>query len=256
MRINKVKQALKRGELQIGCLTSQFRNAEVVRVLAAAGLHWTFIDAEHGAYGQETLNDLTRAAVLAGLCPLVRVADLQYALIARALDCGAQGVILPRVESREVVERAVSWTRYPPMGTRGFGLGAPHLEYEAVTIADALTHTNEQVMVVVQIETRTALERLDDILSVPHIDAVMIGPADLSVSLGVAGQFDHPEFVAAVEQICESCRRHGVVPGMHLRTLALATTWRDRGVLLLSCNSDVGFLFDKAAETVAALARR
>ncbi len=136
-----------------------------------------------------------RVAVSAGLCPIVRVADLQYALIARALDCGAQGVLLPRVESPELLEKAVSWTRFPPLGTRGFGLGPPQLDYEAVSMSDAIAHVNANVLVVLQIETRTALERIDELLAVPHIDAVLIGPGDLSVSLGVPGQFDHPQFV-------------------------------------------------------------
>jgi 2-keto-3-deoxy-L-rhamnonate aldolase RhmA len=253
MRINTVKQGLKRGELQIGCISSQLRTPEAVRALAAAGLDWTFFDAEHGAFDLETLVELTRAASQAGLCPIVRVADLQYALVARALDCGAQGIVLPRAESPERLAEAVSWTRFPPMGVRGYGLGPAHLDYETVSIAEVVAHMNEQVMVVAQIETRTALERIDELLSVPNIDAVLIGPADLSVSLGLPGQFEHPALIAAIDRICESCSRHGVATGIHLRTLALAKQWRDRGMRLLSCNSDIGFLLEKATETVTAL---
>jgi 2-keto-3-deoxy-L-rhamnonate aldolase RhmA len=253
MRINRVKQALKRGEVQVGCGYSQLRSPEAVCALASAGLDWTFIDAEHGPFGQETLQDLMRTASRVNLCPILRVADLQYSLVARALDCGAQGILLPRVESPELLERAVSWTRFPPMGVRGFGLGPPHLEYESVTMADVVRHANENVMVVLQIETTRALERVEDLLSVPNIDAVMIGPADLTVSLGVPGQFDHPLFEAAVEKIRDCCDRRGIAPGGHFRTLALAQKWRDRGLRFVSCNSDVGFLVDKATETVAAL---
>src|SRR5262245_11438992 len=140
MRINRVKQALRNGQVQIGCSCFQLRSVDAVRALAAAGLDWVFLDAEHGPFDFETLQDLARAAVGAGLCPIVRVADLQYSLIARALDCGAQGVLLPRVESPELLASAVSWTRFPPMGTRGFGLGPSHLEYEAISIPDAIAH--------------------------------------------------------------------------------------------------------------------
>jgi 2-dehydro-3-deoxyglucarate aldolase/4-hydroxy-2-oxoheptanedioate aldolase len=253
VRINKVKQALKQGQLQLGCSCFQLRSPDVVRALAAAGFDWAFFDAEHGAFDLETLQDLMRVAVREGLCPIVRVADLQYPLIARALDCGAQGVLLPRVESPELLEKAVSWTRFPPLGTRGFGLGAPHLDYEPVSIPAAIAHINDNVMVVFQIETKAALERIDDLLSVPNVDAVLIGPGDLSISLGIPGQFDHPQFIAAVETVRDRCDRAGIAPGMHMRSLELAKQWRGRGLRLFSCNSDIGFLFDRAAETVATL---
>jgi len=253
MRTNTVKQALKEGKTQFGCNTSMLRSPEVPRILAAAGLDWSYLDSEHGGFDLETLQDLIRAANEAGLCPIVRVADLQYPLVARALDCGAQGVLFPRVESPELLERAISWTRFPPEGVRGYGLQPTHVGYEAVGMPDIIAHSNANTMVVLQIETRTALERIDELLSVPKIDAVMIGPADLSISLGVAGQFEHPTLVAAIEKIRDACIRHGIAPGIHTRSLKLVQYWRDRGMLFLSCNSEIGFMLEKATETVAAL---
>jgi 2-dehydro-3-deoxyglucarate aldolase/4-hydroxy-2-oxoheptanedioate aldolase len=253
MRINTVKQALKEGKAQFGCNTSMLRSPEVPRILAAAGLHWSYLDSEHGGFDLETLQDLIRAANEAGLCPIVRVADLQYPLVARALDCGAQGVLFPRVESPELLERAISWTRFPPEGVRGYGLQPTHVGYEAVGMPDIIAHSNANTMVALQIETKTAIERIDELLSVPKIDAVMIGPADLSISLGVAGQFEHPTLVAAIEKIRDACIRHGIAPGIHMRSLKLVQYWRDHGMLFLSCNSEIGFMLEKATETVAAL---
>jgi 2-keto-3-deoxy-L-rhamnonate aldolase RhmA len=253
MHINNVKQALKQGRSQFGCSCLQLRSPDVMRLLAAAGLDWVFLDSEHGPFDLETLHDLMRVAVPAGLCPIVRVADLQYSLIARALDSGAQGVLLPRVESPELLQKAIEWTRYPPLGTRGYGLGGPHLGYEARSIAEAIAHFNENVLVVLQIETRTALDRIDELLAVPHIDAVLVGPADLSVSLGRPGQFDHPDFIAAVEMVRDRCDRAGIAPGMHMRSVAMARKWLPRGLRFVSCNNDIGMLFEKVSETVAAL---
>ena len=253
MRINTVKQALKEGKTQFGCNTSMLRSPEVPRILAAAGLDWSYLDSEHGGFDLETLQDLIRAANEAGLCPIVRVADLQYALVARALDCGAQGVLFPRVESPELLEKAISWTRFPPEGVRGYGLQPTHVGYEAVGMPDIIAHSNANTMVVLQIETKTALERIDELLSVPKIDAVMIGPADLSISLGVAGQFEHPTLVAAIERIRDACNRHGIAPGIHMRSLKLVQYWRDHGMRFLSCNSEIGFMLEKASETAAAL---
>jgi len=253
MRTNTVKQALKAGKTVFGCSTSMIRSPEILRILAAAGLDWTYIDSEHGGFDLETLQDLIRAANESGLCPIVRVGDLQYPLIARALDCGAQGVLFPRVESPELLAQAISWTRFPPEGVRGFGLQPVHIGYETATMPDIIAHMNANTMVVLQIETRTALDRVDDLLAVPGVDAVMVGPADLSTSLGVPGEFDHPKMVEAIERIKESCNRHGVAPGVHFRQQALALKWRDRGLRFISCNSEIGFLLDQAKATVAAL---
>src|SRR5580693_3012280 len=119
MRINHVKQSLAEGKVQLGTGFGQLRSPEIPRLLAAAGFQWAFLDAEHGGFDLETLQDICATAVMVGLSPIVRVADLQYSLIARALDCGAQGVIFPRVESLDLLERAVSWTKFPPLGIGG-----------------------------------------------------------------------------------------------------------------------------------------
>ncbi len=253
MRANPVKNALKAGQLQIGCGFQQIRSVEVARILAAAGFDWTFLDGEHGGFGIETIQDLCRACVTAGMSPIVRVADMQYALVARALDCGAEGVIFPRVESPELLQQAVSWTKFPPAGVRGFGLSGAHIGYERATIPQVLEHQNENTMVVLQIETRLAVDRRDELLSVPGIDAVLIGPVDLSLSLGVAGEFEHPKMIDAMEKVRDSCLKHGVAPGTQLRTLKLAKFWKERGMLFLGSGSETGFLFEKASETVAAL---
>jgi 2-keto-3-deoxy-L-rhamnonate aldolase RhmA len=253
MRENNVKKALKGGKLQLGCGFGQIRSPEVAKILAAAGFDWTFIDGEHGGFGIETIQDLCRASSAAGMAPVVRVADMQYALVARALDCGAQGVIFPRVESPELLERAVSWTKFPPMGVRGCGLGPTQTDYERATIPQIVEHFNENTMVVLQIETKTAVERRDELLSVPGIDVVMVGPVDLSISLGVAGDFENPKMVEAMEKIRDSCLKHNVAPGTQTRTLSLAKFWKERGMIFLGTGNEVGFLFEKAAESVKAL---
>jgi 2-keto-3-deoxy-L-rhamnonate aldolase RhmA len=251
MRINTVKQALAKGKLQLGTGFGQLRSPEIARILAAAGFHWAFIDTEHGGFDLETVQDICRTSVMVGLSPIVRVADLQYSLIARALDCGAQGVIFPRVESAELLARAISWTKFPPLGIRGYGLGATQVDYEKVDIPQVIEHMNSNTMVVMQIETRRALDMREELLAVPGIDAVMVGPADLSISLGVPGEFQHPKMVGAIEAIRDTCIRRGVIPGMQTRTLALAKFWKERGMLFLGCNNDAGMLFERASELVS-----
>ena len=147
------------------------------------------------------------------LCPIVRVADFQYSLVARALDCGAGGIIFPRTEDPRQLETAISWTIYPPQGIRGYGLAPNNADYETLTFTQMIDHYNANLMRVVQIESVRAVEALDEILSVPGFDTVMIGPADLSISLGVPGNMDHPKMIATIETIRDACIRHGIIPG-------------------------------------------
>lgn len=253
MRLNEVKHALKAGKLRLGTNFGQLRSAELPKLLAAAGFHWAFIDTEHGNFDLETVNDICRVAQLAGLCPIVRVADLQYSLVARALDCGAQGIIFPRMEDPKLLETALSWTRFPPVGVRGYGLMAPQTEYEPLTFNQVIEHVNANTLTVLQIESRRAVEAREEILSVPGIDAVMIGPADLSISMGVPGDFQHPSMVKAMEAVRDTCESKGIAPGTQTRSIGLAKFWKERGMRFLGCGSDIGFLLDKAKETAGAL---
>lgn len=253
MRPNPVKLALKQGKVQLGTNFGQLRSQEVLKMLAAAGFQWAFVDTEHGGFDLETIQDVCRIAAYVNFVPIVRVADLQYSLIARALDCGAGGVIFPRVESVELLEKAVSWTKFPPVGVRGFGLSPFHFDHEPVTMPQMIEHVNEHSMVVLQIETKKALDMREELLSVPGIDAVMIGPADLSISLGVPGQFQHPLVVEAMEAIRDTCERRGIAPGTQTRTLELAKFWKERGMRFLGCSSETAMLYEKAKEIAGAL---
>ncbi|HUQ95283.1 MAG TPA: aldolase/citrate lyase family protein [Bryobacteraceae bacterium] len=253
MHINPVKKALKEGQVQLGTSYGMLRSPDVGRILAAAGFQWAFIDGEHGWYGIETIRDICKASADAGLMPIVRVADMQYDLVARSLDCGAMGIMLPRVESVELLEKVISWTKYPPLGIRGFGLTPHHIDYAKAGIPDVIAHMNEHVMVVLQIETKKAFDMRDELLSVPGIDAVMIGPADFSISLGCPGDFMNPKLVEHMEAVRDSCVKHGIAPGTQTRNLPLAKFWRERGMLFLGCSGEVGMLLERGAEITAAL---
>ena len=189
MRLNEVKHALKAGKLRLGMNFGQLRSAELPKLLAAAGFHWAFIDTEHGNFDLETVNDICRVAQLSGLSPIVRVADLQYSLVARALDCGAQGIIFPRMEDPKLLETALSWTKFPPVRSPWLWPDGAQTEYEPHTFNQVIEHVNANTLTVLQIESRRAVEAREELLSVPGIDAVMIGPADLSISMGVPRRF-------------------------------------------------------------------
>lgn len=250
---NKVRRGLQKGELQLGMNFGQLRSPEIPRLLAAAGFHWAFIDTEHGGFDLETVQDLCRVAQLAGVSPVVRVADLNYGLVARSLDCGAQGIIFPRMEDPKLLETALGWTKFPPHGVRGFGLQPNQTHYTGLPFNDVIAHVNANTLTVLQIESKRAVEARDELLSVPGIDAVMIGPADLSISLGVPGDFMNSKMLDAMDAVRESCERHGVAPGTHTRNVELARFWKARGMRFLGCGSDIAFLWERASETARAV---
>lgn len=230
-----------------------YRSPEIGRAFAAAGFDYFFIDAEHGGFDLETVQDIISAAVHSGITPLVRVCELRYSLVARFLDVGAQGIVLPRVESPALLEEAISWTRFPPLGKRGFGVIAPLIDYEPRGFPEIIAHLNANTMTVVQFETAAAMERADELLSIQGVDVAMVGPSDLSISLGVPGDADHPRLVDCILQFIESCEAHNVVPGIHCRNQVQAEKWIERGMRFVGAGGEHGLLLEKARETAAEL---
>src|SRR5471030_844999 len=190
MRVNHTRERLAKGEVVYGCGLQVYRSSEIPRALAIAGFDYVFIDMEHGSFSLETVHDMIVASNQSGITPIVRVGEVQYTLCARLLDQGAQGIILPRVEDPKALEEALGWMKFPPAGKRGFGVNATLIDYETRSFPEIMEHQNRSNLVVVQFETTTAIERADEMLSLEGVDAIMVGPADLSISLGVPGQFD------------------------------------------------------------------
>jgi 2-dehydro-3-deoxyglucarate aldolase/4-hydroxy-2-oxoheptanedioate aldolase len=253
MRVNQTRERLSRGETVFGCGLQVYRSAEIPRAFACAGFDYVFIDMEHGSYDLETVQDMIAASIQAGITPIVRVAELAYSLVARLLDSGAEGIILPRVEDPKILEEALSWMRFPPMGKRGYGVNITMVGYESRSFPEIIEHQNRETLSVVQFETTTAMERADELLSLKGVNVAMVGPADLSISLGVPGQFDHPLLVSTVDRLIEKCNQHGVVPGIQTRSLAMSKFWAERGMRFVGAAAEHVLLLEKAKEMVSAL---
>ena len=252
-RENRVRRALLRGETVVGTMVQELRTPCLAQVLAAAGFDFFMMDMEHGAFSLETVADLAQVGRLAGIVPLVRVPDHGYPWLARPLDAGVMGLMVPRIESRVQVEAVVQAIRYPPAGRRGCGGLTRQVEFGPVSVQEWLGWANEETLLIVQIEERAALEDIDGILSVPGVDVALVGPNDLSISLGVPGEHGHPIMRAAMERVVEAAARHGVASGLHVRDLEVLTSWRARGMRFLMYSSDVGMLRQAGEEGVRAL---
>ncbi len=253
MRPNRTLARLRDGQTVFGCAVQCYRSSEIPKALAAAGFDYLFIDMEHGGFDLETVQDMIEAAVRAGITPLVRVGELLYSLVARLLDVGAQGIILPRVEDPAELARALRWMRFPPRGSRGFGVLPPLLDFERHSFAEIMDFLDRNTMSVAQFETAAALERADELLAAEGLDVAMIGPSDLSIALGVPGDFSHPKLVGAVERFMGQCRRHGVVPGIHCRDLDQALEWVRRGMRLVGAGGEHALLLERARRVADAL---
>jgi len=251
MQSNRTKALLESGGIAIGCGIQQFALADIPAIYSAAGFDYSFIDLEHGSLDLESAQLLIRASLANDITPIVRVGELLYSLIARVLDAGAQGVILPRVEDPRKIEEAVSWTRFPPQGVRGFGIGGPQLEYRRHAFGDIIRHINSSTLVVMQIESAVAVERIDELVSVSGVDIGMVGPADLSISLGIPGEYEHPRFLAAIERSIDACRRANVVPGIQVRDVNSAKNWIRLGMRFVGCGAEHLLLLDRAAHVVS-----
>ena len=246
MRENKVKRILNEGGTAIGTAISTVKQPESVRPLAGAGFDYVFIDMEHSTYNLEEVKWICKECRLSDIVPLVRPPDPEYHLMARPLDAGAMGLIVPRVSRVEQVERIVNSVKYPPAGARGNALRGIMSDYEKVSVKDYIEWSNSEMLIVIQIEDVEALSNLDAILSVDGVDAVMIGPNDLAISLGIPQKFEDPIFDESLTKVIDACHRHNVAPGIHFGDMELELKWMDGGMRFVTFSSEMGFLSDGA----------
>lgn len=251
MRENKVKRALQRGETVIGTMITEARSPAIVQILAAAGLDFIFIDMEHGPYSLETVSDLIRVARLAGICPLVRVPDPLYHLMAQPLDAGAQGLMIPRVETVEQVEHIISSTKY--RCERGCSTFRSHSDFQKVPVRDFMDWADAETMIILQIERERAIANIEALLSVPEVDAALIGPNDLSISLGLPGQVNHPIVIESIEKVIEACRKLGLACGIHIGDMGALKGWMRKGMRLITYSSEANFIYEAALAAVKEL---
>lgn len=239
MFANPIKQALAEGRAVIGTMLVQVRAPAIVQLLAEYGLDYVFLDMEHGSYSLETAADLIQVARLAGITPLVRVGETQYHLYARLLDAGAQGIMTPRVESAEQVRQIIRYTKYPPLGQRGFSRLAAHANYAEINFQQFVRQANENLINIIQVESKQAVDCLAEMIAVPGVDGVIVGMDDLALSLGVAGDTRHRLAEEKLEQIVAICQAQGMPWGLHIPDTERLQSWLGRGMKLATYSSDI-----------------
>jgi 2-dehydro-3-deoxyglucarate aldolase/4-hydroxy-2-oxoheptanedioate aldolase len=237
------RQRLRQGELLLGQMVLELFTPGIGQMLASCGLDFVIFDMEHGRCDISLLAEMVAGCRGSNIFPIARVPDVNYAPLSRPLDLGARGVMVPRVETRMQAEDIVSQLRYAPLGRRGVALGIAHDLYRAGD-ADFFARTNEETCVILLLETEKAFENLEAIISVPGVDVAWVGHYDLTVSMGIPAQFEHPRFLAAMQELVTVCGRHGVAPGFLPSTPELAMHWISKGFRALSLGSDIGVFMD------------
>lgn len=224
----------------------------VAELLAGSGFDYLIADGEHGPIATSDLVPMLVATRAAGIPILYRVAANEPVRIMHALDAGASGVVVPQIRTVVDAERAVAWCRYPPVGLRGI---APRRasEYGRRT-NDYMAAANELVTCCIQIETREAYRDLDAILSVPGIDAILVGPNDFSAALGHTGDLTHREVEDAIAEVLEAADAHGIPAGIWTNSVSVTRARRTQGFRFTTVGADYGFMLASADATVREVA--
>jgi 4-hydroxy-2-oxoheptanedioate aldolase len=218
-----------------------------------AGWDYILIDTEHASFGMETVANLLHVSSAVGLPAVVRVPEAQRSLLCRPLDAGALGLMVPRVESRAQAEQIVRYTKYFPMGDRGVALGTAHTAYRSVQGKRFTHEANAELLLIVQVETQRGMDHLDEILSVPGLSVAYMGPYDLSTSMGIPGEVDHPRMAQAIGVFLRGCKRHGVIPGMYVETVRDGRTWMRRGARFMTYSADFSMVMEQSRRVLTDL---
>ncbi len=248
-----VKQRLRNGELVLGTILSEVRNPNIAYMLAQCGFEFFIIDNEHGAYSSETVSNMIAAARGAGLAAIVRIPEIRRESILKPLDSGATGLLVPQVHTVEQAQEVIHHSKYPPAGNRGVALRRAANRYARVNAAEYLQRANEDTFIAVQAESEQAIENVDAIAAVQGVDCVFVGPFDLSVSLGIPGQVNHPREVEAIDKVLAACQRQQKASGILLFEPDRLSEWIRKGVRFATYSSDISLLADAAAQAVTAI---
>ena len=253
MRANRVKQTLQAGGVSIGTFVFEFNTSGIGRLAADAGAEFAFFDMEHTGWSVETIRTLIATTLVTDLVPLVRVPATEYHFIARVLDVGAMGIMAPMVESAAQAATLVASAKYPPVGRRGAAFGVAHDGYSRGDIVEKMTSANREVLLIALIETAAGVRNVNEIAAIDGIDVLWLGHYDLTNSLGIPGQFDHPLFKEAVGEIVAAGRRHGKALGFMASDVEQGRAYLDQGFRMIAYGGDLWLYQTALREGIVAL---
>ena len=255
MRKNAVKCKLKNGEFIFGTMIKETLNIGIVDVLEIAGYDYFVIDMEHARYDMVHIADILQYARKSDITGIVRIPELNYAYVAKALDMGAEGIWTPHVDTEEQARQLVAYGKYPPQGKRGSAVPTFRLrEYQqAESPAAYFQMCNEEVLLIAQIESAQAVADVEKIAAVEGIDVCMMGTNDLSLDMGIPGQGGHPELKKAVQQVVDACKKAKIASGNHIAGVDTLRYWMGQGMRMITYTYPPTMIIDRSREVLKQL---
>lgn len=250
MRPNTVKQLWAEGKPAVGCWLG-IPSSYSAEIMGHQGFDWVCVDTQHGAIDYTSAFPMLQAISLTPAMPFVRVPWNEPSIIMKYCDAGAYGIVVPMIETADDARAAVRAIRYPPVGIRSYGPN--RVPMYAGT--DYGSKANDEIALILMIETEKALENLEEIASVPGIDAFYIGPADLSQALGLGPAYDanNPKHAAAVTRVREAAESHGIIPGIHTSGSVLSNRYLQEGFKMVMLTTDTAGVIANAKSEMAAI---
>jgi 2-keto-3-deoxy-L-rhamnonate aldolase RhmA len=239
MRENRVKRKLAEGGVSLGTMVFEFDTPGMGRIAAGAGAEFICYDMEHTGWTTETIRRLIASTRAADIMPMVRVPATQYHFIAQTLDAGAMSIMVPMEETPDQARDIVRFAKYPPQGRRGTAFSIAHDDYQGGDVLTKMESANQETLLVAQIETARGVENVEAIAAVEGIDVLWIGHFDLSTSLGIPAQFDHPDFLAAVDRVVAACVAEGKAPGILAGDILSGQQWLAKGFRAIAYGGDL-----------------
>lgn len=251
---NKFRKALLNRKLTLGAWM-QIGHPAIAEIFAKAGFNWICVDLEHGAIDLETMTNIFRTIDAFDCVPVARLPLNDPVWIHRSLDAGAKGIIIPMVKTAQEAEAAISEAKYPPRGVRGFGYSRANMH--GMEFDEYIRTANDEIAMVMQIEHKDAINNLEDIVNVDGVDGLFIGPLDLSGSMGITGQMEHPDMVDALEKYRKTAAEAGKSFGMHIvrpdeQNIKVNV---EQGYTMIALGLDNVFLDEMLKKVLAAVAR-
>jgi 2-dehydro-3-deoxyglucarate aldolase/4-hydroxy-2-oxoheptanedioate aldolase len=245
MRENPVKRTLAGGGVSLGTMAFEFNTPGLARLAAGAGAEFCIFDQEHTGWSVETIKLLVATSGTTDMVPMVRVPTTQYHLIARALDVGARGIMVPMVESVEQARSIAQSAKYPPVGRRGAAFGVAHDDYTGGDVAEKIRSANDEILLIAQVETVAGVECVEEMAAVDGIDVLWVGHFDLTNFMGIPAQFTHPRYLEAVKRVIAAAEAAGKSAGIMAGRVEDAHQALDQGFRIVAYSGDL-WLYQQA----------
>ncbi|MEM7405011.1 MAG: aldolase/citrate lyase family protein [Pseudomonadota bacterium] len=247
--VNAAKARLEAGELALGVGLRQARTFDIGKIMKTCGFDWLFIDMEHNSMDVDLAVQISVAAQDAGITPIVRVPGPQHFHASRVLDGGAQGIVVPHVDTPEVAAAMVDNCKYPPVGHRSVTGALPQLDFATTPLAEATQAINAATLLVIMLETPEAIGNADAIAAIPGVDVLLVGCSDLGMEMGLPGQPEHREIEAALRTVVTACQRHGKYAGLGgVYTPSLLERYVSLGMRFILGGNDIALMMAAASE--------